>query len=243
MATRHKLSVGIDYGTTFSGIAFITSQRSDVKDIEVISDWPAGAKALEYLEKVPSQIAYSAEKENLSFEMDEDRWGYGVEAGMRTFCWTKLLLDQNTAAGEYDDPTLKEAAGGAGIQIPPGKSAVDVVSDYLTPLYKHCMDRLERKITKKLLDVTPIEFWFTMPAIWSDEAQHATRTAATRAGFGTRTSVGDSIKMITEPEAAALAAFKTTKDKFDDLLVVSWNSSKYWYTILIPSAKYGSPDM
>jgi molecular chaperone DnaK (HSP70) len=80
------------------------------------------------------------------------------------------------------------------------------------------MDRLERKLTKDLLNVTPIEFWFTMPAIWSDEAQHATRTAAMCAGFGTRS--GDSVKMITEPEAAALAAFKTTKDKFDDLLVV-----------------------
>jgi molecular chaperone DnaK (HSP70) len=218
MTTRHKLSVGIDYGTTFSGIAFITSQHSDVKDIEVVSDWPDGAKATEYLEKVPSQIAYASENTNWKPALDDDRWGYGVEAGMRSYCWTKLLLDQNTFATDYDDPSLREAAGGAGLQLPPGKTAVDVVAAYLSPLYKHCMDRLERKLTKDLLNVTPIEFWFTMPAIWSDEAQHATRKAAMCAGFGTRS--GDSVKMITEPEAAALAAFKTTKDKFDDLLVV-----------------------
>lgn len=216
MTARHKLSVGIDYGTTFSGIAFITSQRSDVKDIEVISDWPDGAKATEYLEKVPSQIAYA--NENPRHSLQDDRWGYGVEAGMRSYCWTKLLLDQKTTATDYDDPSLREASGGAGLNVPSGKTPVDVVADYLTHLYKHCMDRIERKLTKDLLDVTPIEFWFTMPAIWSDEAQHATRTAATRAGFGTRAE--DSIKMITEPEAAALAAFKSTKDKFDDLLVV-----------------------
>jgi molecular chaperone DnaK (HSP70) len=216
MSARHKVSVGIDYGTTFSGIAFVTSQRSDVKDIEVVNDWPDGARATEYLEKVPSQIAYA--RDNIKHNLDDDRWGYGVEPGMLSYCWTKLLLDARTAATNYDDPSLKEAAGGAGLRVPPGKSPVDVVTDYLKHLYKHCMDRLERKLTKGLLDASPIEFWFTMPAIWSDEAQFLTRKAAKDAGFGTRPL--DSINMITEPEAAALAAFKTTKDKFDDLLVV-----------------------
>ncbi|KAF3480439.1 heat shock 70 kDa protein 12A [Arthroderma uncinatum] len=51
-----------------------------------------------------------------------------------------------------------------------------------------------------------MEFWFTMPAIWSDKAQHATREAAKRAGFGSRP--GDEIYMISEPEAAAIAALK-----------------------------------
>src|SRR5436305_564037 len=142
MTTRHKLSVGIDYGTTFSGIAFVTSQRSDVRDIEVISDWPYGATTTEYLEKVPSQIAYA--KENEERGLEDDRWGYGVEAGMRSYCWTKLLLDQNAAVTDYDDPSLREAAGGAGLKIPLGRTPVDVVADYLTHLYKHCMDRLER---------------------------------------------------------------------------------------------------
>jgi molecular chaperone DnaK (HSP70) len=70
-----------------------------------------------------------------------------------------------------------------------------------------------------LLQVTPIEFWFTMPAIWSDRAQEATRQAARAAGFGTRE--GDLIQMITEPEAGVHAALTTESNVTNELLEVS----------------------
>jgi molecular chaperone DnaK (HSP70) len=167
---------------------------------------------------VPSQIAYSAENAAL----ESDTWGYEVQPGTRAYCWTKLLLDKDTLATEYDDPSLQEASGGAALKVPADKKPVDVVADFLGHLYKHCISRIEKTVPPDVLRLTPIDFWFTMPAIWSDEAQHATKTAAERAGFGQRP--GDTISMITEPEAAALAAFKTTKDRYDDLLEVCQRS-------------------
>ena len=163
---------------------------------------------------MPSQIAYSAENSAL----ESDTWGYEVQPGARAYCWTKLLLDKGTLATEYDDPSLQEASGGAALKVPAGKKPVDVVADFLGHLYKHCISRIEKTVPPDVLRLTPIDFWFTMPAIWSDEAQHTTKTAAERAGFGQRP--GDTISMIAEPEAAALVAFKMTKDRYDDLLEV-----------------------
>lgn len=48
-----------------------------------------------------------------------------------------------------------------------------------------------------------MQFWITVPAMWSDAAKTATIEAAQAAGFGSR--VMDTIHIITEPEAAALS--------------------------------------
>lgn len=186
-----------------------------MKDPEPITKWPGGNAANETREKVPSKIAYVSENPKL---LTEDVWGYGVFPGLRSYCWTKLLLDTKTCETQYDDPLLQQAVGSAIMGLPPGKSAEDVVADYLGFMYQHCLRSLEEKMTPAILAVTPLEFWFTMPAIWSDSAQFATKRAAERAGFGSRPQ--DEIRMITEPEAAALAAFKSTSDNFEDVLQV-----------------------
>lgn len=180
---------------------------------ELIAKWPGGALQ-ETREKVPSKIAYATENPDL----ENDAWGYEVYPGLKSCCWTKLLLDRRTKPTEFDDPLLQVAVGGNIMGLPRGKSAEDVVSDFLKFLYKHCLDRLEEKMTPGILAVTPLEFWFTMPAIWSDAAQYATKRAAERAGFGSRGS--DVVKMITEPESAAVAALKSTTEDFEDVLEV-----------------------
>ncbi|PPJ53004.1 hypothetical protein CBER1_11214 [Cercospora berteroae] len=51
-----------------------------------------------------------------------------------------------------------------------------------------------------------MDCWLTVPAVWSDQAQNATKATAKEAGFGSRP--GDSISLIPEPEAAAVAVLK-----------------------------------
>ncbi|ORY17048.1 hypothetical protein BCR34DRAFT_597140 [Clohesyomyces aquaticus] len=93
--------------------------------------------------------------------------------------------------------------------VPEGKSAKDVVTDYLQCLYSHFVETISgRDVNSQALwDMTPAEFWITVPALWSDAAKEATFDAATRAGFGSRRlarGLKDSVHIITEPEAAAL---------------------------------------
>ena len=103
------------------------------------------------------------------------------------------------------------------LRLPRGKKAVDVVADYLKKVYEHVMIAITLKCGgPDLLEVTPIEYWLTVPAIWTEEAKTATRKAALKAGFGARKM--DEVNLVTEPEAAAMLSLKASLDKTDDLV-------------------------
>lgn len=88
------------------------------------------------------------------------------------------------------------------IRLPAGKTALDVSTDYLRMMYKSLMETFLRKQLPTTLDLTPIQFVFTVPAIWGHGAQEATRKAALDAGFCSRPD--DVMTMVSEPEAAAM---------------------------------------
>lgn len=187
-------------------------QASDGRQVETVTQWPGNSRINnEFLEKVPSVIAYLHENEAARENdgISGDLWGYEVRPGLVGCSWTKLLLDEKAQSTEYDDLDLSNPQESGLLRLPSGKTAVDVATDYLKKLYEHCMDILTKHYAD-LLIVTPIEFWFTMPAMWRDQAQAKTRRAAMNAGFGTRKN--DAIKMITEPEAGVIAAM-SSKDR------------------------------
>jgi hypothetical protein len=190
------------------GAAYVNS-LSDIVPC-IITIWPGAGRDTNQVFKTPSTIAYPEENKKIG----KQRWGFQVEPGMKCYSWTKLLLDKNAPLTKYDDPMLEQATKSGILQLPPDKDAVEVVADYLTGVYEHIMYTLEKGLTRPILKVSPIEFWFTMPAIWSDQAQAATREAAQRAGFGPQPGrLSDAIYMITEPEAAAIAALtRSTTD-------------------------------
>ena len=115
----------------------------------------------------------------------------------------KLLLDKNTQLLEGDDPDLKSSIESGVFAMPEGRDVRDVTADFFKELYFFTMKNLKKDYPSKVIDLTPIKYWFTMPAIWSDEAQIKTLEAARRGGFASRK--GDEVCMIPEPEAAALA--------------------------------------
>lgn len=195
----------------------MSTDKHDINDIVVINSWPGPSRDTETVFKAPSRIAYASENQSIKF----DKWGFQVEPGMTAYSWTKLLLDKHTPRTKYDDATLESKSGMGMLKLPLGKDAISVCADFLHPIYCHLLQVLEKQITKETLAITPLEFWFTMPAIWSDEAQSATREAAKRAGFGSRLS--DSIYMITEPEAAGIATLKRSiMDVSNTLVKVSF---------------------
>ncbi|RAH43079.1 Hsp70 family protein [Aspergillus brunneoviolaceus CBS 621.78] len=209
-ASHRKIIVGIDYGTTFTGASYVSSRGLSLENITVIKTWPGNARNIDTVSKTPSRIAYATENGKAA----RDLWGYQVPPGMVAYSWTKLLLDKNTALTAYDDTALEEASAAGILRLPTGKSAVDVAADYLTHIYQHIKFTLARHITQQDLDITPLEFWFTVPAIWSDQAKNATRTAAQRAGFWSSPDRPfDRLYFISEPEAAAITALKKYTDE------------------------------
>ena len=67
--------------------------------------------------------------------------------------------------------------------MPSRKSAPMVAADYLKKLYAHCMQILEKQFSEPLLEITTIEFYFTIPAVWPDQTRKMIERLAIRAGF------------------------------------------------------------
>lgn len=209
---------------TSIGVAFVHQNETDLREIKTFTDWPGVSREHnEHCEKTPSVYAYGSENidpDDDSGTKPEDSWGYEVEAGSKSYSWTKLLLDAKALRSSDDDPNLPAAISSGLLALPPGKQAVDVVADYLTKIHNHIIGAIHEKFGgSDIFDLTPIEYWLTVPAIWSDEAKFATRQAALRAGFGKRDI--DEVNLISEPEAAAILALKASIDRTDDLVKVN----------------------
>jgi molecular chaperone DnaK (HSP70) len=116
------------------------------------------------------------------------------------------LLDKNAEVGDYDDPALSSLSGQGLMTLPPFRDAGGVCEDYLRELRIFVVEKLQQKLGRAILEMTPMECWITLPAIWSEEAKVATLQAAKNAGFANR--LGDEIFTIAEPEAAAVATLK-----------------------------------
>jgi molecular chaperone DnaK (HSP70) len=167
-----------------------------VGNIEVVRQWPSSGN----MPKTPSTIAYPEENEEEE-GMDGVRWGSDTK-GLKACLWTKLLLGGDSRQQDMDDPALRELKQTEGVlHIPNDKTPREVVTDYLRELAKWLDARLKVR-DEVLYQISPLEIWVTVPAMWTDAAKVATREAVLAAGFGSRPS--DSVNIITEPEAAAL---------------------------------------
>lgn len=176
----------------------MTTDKAGIEDINVIRAWPG--KDGEW--KTPTRIAYATE--NREVGLLENAWGFQVEANMKSCSWTKLLL--NASAAHRPGGNNQGGVDNSMQRIPLDKSPQVVCEDFLRELYKHMMSCITKQLPSQILQSTPMDCWLTVPAVWSDQAQDATKAAARAAGFGSR--AGDTISIITEPEAAAVTVLK-----------------------------------
>lgn len=171
----------------------------------MINKWNGGANAV--LEKVPTCYAYSSEN-----SFSNDTWGYDVPPGSMACIWFKLELGGETSKSDFDDPLLERSAGSSLMHLPEGKTAQEVTTDYLRHFHDHILERLREMIGPTAVNRTMIRFMLTVPATWPFAARQATRTAALNAGISQRKE--DTLVLIDEPEAAAIAAIKDTTTTF-----------------------------
>ncbi|KAH0551471.1 hypothetical protein GP486_007314 [Trichoglossum hirsutum] len=208
-----RLIVGVDFGTTYSGVAAVYT--STPEDVDVIKTWPGGNGITS--DKVPTEIAYdptppsnpamTPSSSNGSIPSTANgqsaganiKWGFQFKPEDPRLRCIKLFLDRNQKLPHFVSP-LETAA-----QLRKyDRNVMDAVSDYLTQLYKHTMDTLTRRYGESFMSTTKVEFVLTVPAVWSDAAKNATLVAAERAGLGNR----HSLRLISEPEAAAVYTLK-----------------------------------
>ncbi|PQE30903.1 hypothetical protein CJF32_00007906 [Rutstroemia sp. NJR-2017a WRK4] len=190
-----RLIVGLDFGTTYSGVAAVYTSTPD--DVEIIKTWPGGNGITS--DKVPTEIAYNYPPNAPAGTEPTIKWGFQFRPEESRLRCIKLFLDRSQKLPFYVSP-LETAA-----QLKKyNKNVVDAVSDYLTQVYKHTMETLTRRYGESFMSSTKVEFVLTCPAVWSDAAKNTTLQAAERAGMGSKAD----IQMISEPEAAAVYTLK-----------------------------------
>ncbi|KAF5617449.1 Hsp70 chaperone protein [Fusarium sp. NRRL 52700] len=208
--------IGIDFGTTYSGVAWAYSRQPE--DIEVVTSWDAEMSKCSDLEKVPTQLLY---------EDDEvASWGYSIPGDEIGLKWFKLLLleDSDITTEMSNSSQVREARK---FLKETNDDAVDVVANFLRELWGHAMDSIIRKFGDELVGQSRFHVVVTLPAIWPPYAQQRMKQAAKMSGILDKRLCGETtLHFVSEPEAAALATVEdlskrsTIKHQKGDTLVI-----------------------
>jgi hypothetical protein len=212
LTTTSDLVVGIDFGTTFTGVAYshtagvgpVTStaeMRKAVDNVVVIKTWPNQTNC--YADKTPSILAYNRHPPTWGGNVkptDEPRVAH-FKLGLQEDIGEHYQANESPQA-----PHAESVLGGYLINqnwkhpALPELEAVDFAGDYLTQINQHVTKEvLPRHFGPRFLQNQNLSYVITVPAIWSDKAKEKTKQAAFAAGIEP-----GNLELITEPEAAAL---------------------------------------
>ncbi|KFY05554.1 hypothetical protein V491_09098 [Pseudogymnoascus sp. VKM F-3775] len=195
MAEAPRLVIGVDFGTTYSGVAYCddAGAKEGTSGIQIFTSWPGITNSNATNEKVPSRISYEAD--------GEIKWGNKIRYNTRRAVHScmKLKLDQETGdiAAELEKLTLD----GMGFSK---RDVLGLCADYLSELHKVVERSLQDQYGDALLPTLRKKYVVTVPAVWSDRAKDLTMKAFNKAAG----IAADEICLVTEPEAAALYTLK-----------------------------------
>jgi hypothetical protein len=97
-----------------------------------------------------------------------------------------------------------------------GKTAVEVVADYLRLLWDHTITSMKRERGSRVVDGLPFKVVLSVPAIWKPYALSRMLVAARMAGILDERLCGDTtLHLVSEPEAAALATLSEYRGRTD----------------------------
>ncbi|KAK0627759.1 hypothetical protein B0T14DRAFT_422206 [Immersiella caudata] len=203
--TYPRYVICIDYGTTYTGAAWILAQgpNSKFSDIRVVRDWVGGIGA-----KVPSVLTYSSSS--------SQKWGYDVGNSAYVIRWTKLKLEVPTRLDALKSMkhTLQEADM---LDFGPGKpqsdiprhlirTSADIVNDYLKEVLHQVRLDIENVRDSRSLEQFPVDVVITHPAVWDERGKNLTFRAATsalKAAFQNIKVRPGYLRLASEPEACA----------------------------------------
>ncbi|KAI8891030.1 actin-like ATPase domain-containing protein [Backusella circina FSU 941] len=184
--------IGIDFGTTYSGAAFALEGSKSVTDIK---NWP-NQRGNNY-PKAPTVILYNDKCEYI------DRWGEGAKrlytsprnqyAMIRNF---KLLLTEKIQ--EPDQAKLFKP--------------MQLIPEYLESFHAHIMKEINSAV--KDLDPNNITYCFTVPSMWGEMSKQIFVDAIIQSGIINRDDIDERLRLISEPEAAALYCEQSFQDQF-----------------------------
>ncbi|KIK14724.1 hypothetical protein PISMIDRAFT_687741 [Pisolithus microcarpus 441] len=196
-----RMSISIDFGTTFSGVAYASS-RIHSGTIQQILHWPG---SFETFRKVPTCLLYDEHGQVIAWGLEAKN--ASPMLGTYRCEWFKLFLEPRALRDESAiDPRLPK--------LPPGKTAINLIVDFLSCLWEYAKEEITREIGS-VADLNTADVILTCPAAWDAKGCDLMRGAAIDAGLVQSAHAGDTnwrerLQIITEPEAAAVHCARLT---------------------------------
>ncbi|KAL5632499.1 hypothetical protein ACGC1H_005447 [Rhizoctonia solani] len=194
-----KILIGIDIGTTYSGVSFAFLQKGSDQVIHRVTRWP-GQEAHQQQSKIPTLIWYDTNQKAVAFgaeaQLDE------VEEQAEDECWSlakhfKLHLHPDDLKAKHD---LKLDA------LPPGVNLEQIYSDFLRYLLKHTKAYFEDRVLdgKYIWErYSPkMEVVVAHPNGWGLREQQFLRSATIAAGLAGEDTASSKVRFVTEAEAS-----------------------------------------
>lgn len=183
--------------TRHSGVSWAINDGT--KKIRLITNWRNPDALIASNGKVPSLITY--------VNGISEIWGYDVGLDDESFKWIKILLEENHKFAIIVQPVQNSNTLLRKVQ----KTAQNVVADYLRLLWEYTIGDI-RGFHPNYEELFNLRVVLTVPAMWSPAAKDKTSGAAKLAGMP------ETVKLVTEPEAATLATLRDRSE--DDLLKI-----------------------
>ncbi|KAJ4401976.1 hypothetical protein N0V85_005400 [Neurospora sp. IMI 360204] len=197
--------IGIDFGTTFSGVAYTWSNKGD--KVQVITSWDADNYSSSNEEKTPTTLSF--------IDPNQVNWGYSVPKDADQVKWFKLLLldEEDLPADVRVSSRIVEAREYLRRH---NKTPIEAIAVYLRCLWNHSIQRITESVSRALVNYSKFHVVMTLPAIWPDYARARMREAANLAGIlGPRAAGETELTFLSEPEAGAIATFADMEGRQD----------------------------
>ncbi|KAJ3524264.1 hypothetical protein NMY22_g11074 [Coprinellus aureogranulatus] len=200
--SRKRLVIAFDVGTMSSGISYSILEPGQMPTIYPVTGFPSHEYAGDDI-KVPTVIYYDnqgrpcaigAETLKEGFEVDAAENGFTRIEWFRLHLFPSLRLSGRTPLSRIAAPPL-----------PPGKTAVKVLSDYMRYLLHRAESHIRRIHGQELWSTVEENcvLVLTHPSAWGEEQYRQMRRAAVLAGWVLDTSEGHaSIIFVKESEAS-----------------------------------------
>ncbi|KAI8414701.1 hypothetical protein FOFC_04318, partial [Fusarium oxysporum] len=168
------LVLGIDFGTTYSGIAWCRAGENN--EIKFTTNWKKRSFAQGDKQKVPSAIFYH----HLN---DEDpEWGATTPQDDTVLRWFKLLLVDEKDLPDHIRHSVQLKTARA-LMLKANKTSVQILGDYLRQLWRHCRQNIVRAEGRRMMNVSAVHLVVTLPAIWPHYVRSRMTEALGHAGL------------------------------------------------------------
>ncbi|KAF8253057.1 hypothetical protein K440DRAFT_274852 [Wilcoxina mikolae CBS 423.85] len=203
---KPELVIGIDFGTTHSGVSWAINDRR--KEVHIIENWPDPQARNRTSHKVPSAVTYNVHDPSKLISWGFPairRQGPGDGRESEPFTWFKLLLQEpESMPGTESDSELGTLSR---LMREHGKTVQDITVDYLRCIWGYTKEQLNAILNEDFQETYHMRVILTIPAVWTPNTIIMMKELAVKAGLPTSTD------LLPEPEAAAVAVLKVTTER------------------------------